>query len=80
RKTLSILYSKCERCTASVRRGFCKTSAHLFLNCVPNGKGGVWGGIFHLLLFLFWGNLGRTKIQIQNKNIVSVISLWFRPV
>ena len=40
RKTLSILYSKCERCTASVRRGFAKTSAHLFLNSeVANGKG-----------------------------------------
>ncbi len=34
--------------------GFAKTSAHLFLNSdVANGKGGVWGGIFHLLLFLF---------------------------
>ena len=42
-------------------KGFCKTSAHLFLNSeVANGKGGVWGGIFHLLLFLFWGNSGRT--------------------
>jgi hypothetical protein len=37
-----------------------------FLNCVANGKGGVWGGIFHLLLF-FWRNSGRAeKIQIQN--------------
>src|SRR3990167_6667053 len=27
-----------------------KYSAHLFLNSdVANGKGGVWGGIFHLL-------------------------------
>jgi hypothetical protein len=43
-------------------KGFCKTSAHLFLNSdVANGKGGVWGGIFHLLLFLFWRNSGRTK-------------------
>ena len=42
-------------------KGFCKTSAHLFLNSeVANGKGGVWGGIFHLLLFLFWRNSGRT--------------------
>jgi DNA-binding XRE family transcriptional regulator len=42
-------------------KGFCKTSAHLFLNLdVANGKGGVWGGIFHLLLFLFWRNSGRT--------------------
>ena len=41
-------------------KGFCKTSAHLFLNSdVANGKGGVWGGIFHLLLFLFWRNSGR---------------------
>ena len=44
RKTLSVLYSKCEKCTASVRRGFCKTSAHLFLNLdVANGNGGVGG-------------------------------------
>lgn len=43
-------------------KGFAKTSAYLFLNSdVANGKGGVWGGIFHLLLFLFWGNSGRTK-------------------
>ena len=43
-------------------KGFAKTSADLFLNSeVANGKGGVWGGIFHLLLFLFWGNSGRTK-------------------
>ena len=42
-------------------KGFCKTSAHLFLNSeVANGKGGVWGGIFHLLLFLFLKNWGRT--------------------
>jgi hypothetical protein len=42
-------------------KGFAKTSADLFLNSeVANGKGGVWGGIFHLLLFLFWGNSGRT--------------------
>jgi len=48
-------------------KGFAKTSAHLFLNCVANGKGGVWGGIFHLLLFLFGGNSGWTeKIQIHN--------------
>jgi hypothetical protein len=40
-------------------KGFAKTSAHLFLNSdVANGKGGVWGGIFHLLLFLFGGNSG----------------------
>jgi hypothetical protein len=43
-------------------KGFCKTSAHWFLNSdVANGKGGVWGGIFHLLLFLFWRNSGRTS-------------------
>ena len=47
-------------------KGFAKTSALLFLNSdVANGKGGVWGGIFHLLLFLFWGNSGRTKNKIQ---------------
>jgi len=41
-------------------KGFAKTSADLFLNSdVANGKGGVWGGIFHLLLFLFGGNSGR---------------------
>ena len=43
-------------------KGFAKTSADLFLNSdVANGKGGVWGGIFHLPLFLFWGNSGRTS-------------------
>src|SRR3990170_549033 len=42
-------------------KGFAKTSADSFLNSdVANGKGGVWGEIFHLLLFLFWGNSGRT--------------------
>ncbi len=42
-------------------KGFGKTSADSFLNSdVANGKGGVWGGIFHLLLFLFWRNSGRT--------------------
>ena len=59
-------------------KGFCKTSAHLFLNSeVANGKGGVWGGIFHLILFLFWGNSGRTKNRKNkfNFNIVSIISL-----
>ena len=45
-------------------KGFAKTSAHLFLNSdVANGKGGVWGGIFRLLLFLFLKNLGRTEKQ-----------------
>src|SRR3989339_1674144 len=44
-------------------KGFAKTSADLFLNSdVANGKGWVWGGIFHLLLFLFWGNSGRAII------------------
>ncbi len=61
-------------------KGFCKTSAHLFLNSeVANGKGGVWGGIFHLLLFLFWRNSGRTK----NKKPNSILCLYhctiFRP-
>jgi len=42
-------------------KGFRKTSAGSFLNSdVANGKGGGWGGIFHLLLFLFWGNSGWT--------------------
>jgi len=32
----------------------------LFLNLdVANGKGGVWGGIFHLLRFFVWANFGR---------------------
>jgi len=53
-------------------KGFAKTSAHLFLNSdVANGKGGVWGGIFHLLLFLFWGNSGRTGYpHIQDLTMV----------
>ena len=56
-------------------KGFAKTSAHLFLNSdVANGKGGVWGGIFHLLLFLFLKNWGRTKNR-KKFNIVSIISL-----
>ena len=44
--------------------GLRKTSAYfVFLNLdVANGKGGVWGGIFHLLLFLFWRNSGRTSL------------------
>jgi len=39
---------------------------------VANGKGGVWGGIFHLLLFFLLANFGRgflranSKTQIQN--------------
>jgi len=42
-------------------KGFAKTSAHSFLNSdFTSGEGGVWGGIFHLLLFLFWRNSGRT--------------------
>ena len=57
-------------------KGFAKTSAHLFLNLdVANGKGGVWGGIFHLLLFSFWGNSGRTENRKSKFNIVSIISL-----
>jgi len=56
-------------------KGFAKTSAHLFLNLdVANGKGGVWGGIFHLLRFLFWRNSGRTENR-KEFNIVSIISL-----
>jgi len=58
--------------------GFAKTSADSFLNSdVANGKGGVWGGIFHLLFFLFWGNSGRTKNRKYkfDFSIVSVISL-----
>ncbi|PIR92567.1 hypothetical protein COU01_00955, partial [Candidatus Falkowbacteria bacterium CG10_big_fil_rev_8_21_14_0_10_44_15] len=45
-------------------KGFAKTSADLFLNSdVANGKGGVWGGFFHLLLFLFWGNSRGQKTK-----------------
>jgi hypothetical protein len=52
-------------------KGFAKTSADSFLNSVvANGKGGVWGGIFHLLLFLFWGNSGRTGLR----DVLSLIS------
>jgi hypothetical protein len=45
--------------------GLRKTSADfLFLNLgVANGKGGVWGGIFHLLLFLFWRNSGGRQMR-----------------
>ena len=58
--------------------GFCKTSAHLFLNSeVANGKGGVWGGIFHLILFLFWGNLGRTKNRKYKFDIVPLTFYHF---
>ena len=60
-------------------KGFAKTSAHLFLNSdVANGKGGVWGGIFHLLLFLFWGNSGRTK-NTEVQYCASTILLFFVP-
>jgi len=59
-------------------KGFCKTSAHLFSNSdVANGKGGVWGGIFHLLLFLFWGNSGRTKNRKIKFNIVPLTFYYF---
>ncbi|HEY4505565.1 MAG TPA: hypothetical protein VJG67_02645, partial [Candidatus Paceibacterota bacterium] len=40
--------------------GFAKTSADLFLNSdVANGKGGVWGGIFHLLRYFLLAKFGR---------------------
>src|SRR3989338_11699339 len=43
-------------------KGFAKTSADLFLNSeVANGKGGVWGGIFHLLRFFLLANFGRAS-------------------
>src|SRR3990167_155394 len=59
-------------------KGFAKTSAHLFLNSdVANGKGGVWGGIFHLLLFLFWGNSGRTKNRKYKFDIVPLLFYYF---
>ena len=62
-------------------KGFCKTSAHLFLNSeVANGKGGVWGGIFHLLLFLFWRNSGRTCMHytalLQKNASFPIMYLW----
>ena len=61
-------------------KGFAKTSAHLFWNLdVANGKGGVWGGIFHLLLFLFWRNLGqdfwRNPLKIHLQNCLNYVSL-----
>ena len=47
-------------------KGFAKTSADLFLNSdVANGKGGVWGGIFHLLLCLFW-EFGADKFEKES--------------
>ena len=62
-------------------KGFCKTSAYLFLNSdVANGKGGVWGGIFHLLLFLFWRNSGRTCMHytalLQKNASFPIMYLW----
>jgi len=53
----------------------------LFLNSnVANGKGGVWGGIFHLLRFLFWGNLGRTCMYytalLQNNASFTNMYIW----
>jgi len=62
-------------------KGFAKTSADLFLNLdVANGKGGVWGGIFHLLLFLFWWNSGwacmyYTALLQYNASFCN-ISIW----
>jgi len=42
------------------RKGFAKTSADLFLNSdVANGKGGVWGGIFHLLRYFLLAKFGH---------------------
>ena len=39
-------------------KGFAKTSADLFLNLeVANGKGGVWGEIFHLLCCFLFGEI-----------------------
>src|SRR3990167_2626511 len=59
-------------------KGFAKTSADLFLNSdVANGKGGVWGGIFHLLFFLFWGNSGLTKNRKYKFDIVPLPFYYF---
>ena len=56
----------------SPKNSFAKTSADLFLNSdVANGKGGVWGGIFHLLLFLFWGNSGR-DLYFEKQNALTL--------
>ena len=41
--------------------------------------GWVWGGIFHLLLFLFWRNSGRTKKQkkqIQYRLFCLILSTY----
>ena len=41
RKTVSVLYSTCERCTASVRRRICQNFGSFVLNLdVAHGKGG----------------------------------------
>ena len=64
----------------SPKNSFAKTSADLFLNSdVANGKGGVWGGIFHLLLFLFWRNSGRTKNRKSNSILCFCHSTIFTP-
>ncbi|OIP80256.1 MAG: hypothetical protein CO043_01310 [Parcubacteria group bacterium CG_4_9_14_0_2_um_filter_48_40] len=45
-------------------KGFAKTSAHLFLNSdVANGKFLPKPLLFHLLLFLFLKNWGRTYMH-----------------
>jgi len=60
-----------------LEKGFAKTSAHLFLNSdVANGKGGVWGGIFHLLLFLFLKNWGRAYF-LKNFSLTSAMLIIF---
>ena len=56
------------------RKGFAKTSAHLFLNSdVANGKGGVWGGIFHLLRFFLLAKFGRHKNLRKSVIHVSIV-------
>src|SRR3989338_103423 len=58
-------------------KGFAKPSAHLFLNSnVANGKGGVWGGIFHLLLFFLLAKFGRIY-YFFNLNLFSSPQILF---
>jgi len=56
-------------------KGFAKTSADLFLNSdVANGKGGVWGGIFHLLRCFLLVKFGQTTYALEAETLLS-----FRP-
>jgi len=52
----------------------------LFLNSeVANGKGGVWGGIFHLLRWFLLAKFGRATqknfLKIHLQNCLNCVSL-----